>query len=348
MVRTDQVRLYDIWMRLVGIPLITLVAVIIYHEGNVSWGVDIFTEIIHSVIAIVLIWEINRQVIIRSRKLYPGLENTRRRIFFLLSRGFLITILIRFGIAYLYSTTRFWGYTFTPERYVYNILVGLLVLLPLLAIYEGVYLYREWWKTHFEAERLKKEQLQTQLDQLKSQIQPHFLFNSLSTLSSLVSEAPQKAERFIEELSSVYRYLLQTNEQSLTSLREELRFMKAYLHLLQTRFEEGIVLEMSVDDNLLDYLVPPLTLQLLVENAVKHNVILPDKPLRIRIYTDEAKNLFVVNSLQKKKSAGVSSRTGLKNIQEKYRLMGHPEVLVRETDEVFQVMIPLIGPLYVS
>jgi LytS/YehU family sensor histidine kinase len=210
------------------------------------------------------------------------------------------------------------------------------------AIYEGLYLYKQWWYTYYEAEKLKKENLQSQLDSLKAQISPHFLFNSLSTLSSLVSEDPKRAEWFIEELASVYRYLLQNNEQPLTTLENELRFIQAYFHLLQTRFGNGVELELQIDEGYYGYLLPPLTLQLLVENAVKHNVVTTQKPLIIRIFTDEVNNLYVLNTVRKKNLVVPSDGTGLHNIREKFRLLKQPDVIVKQTDECFQVMLPLI------
>ncbi len=341
-------KLNDKWLRIIGIPIITLVALVIYHEGNAFNRLDLHSEIIHSVLAIVVLWEINRLVIIKSRNKYPGIKLTRQRMFFLLFWTFVLTAGIRFTFSLFYSLTQFWGYRFTTQRYVFNIIFGLVILLPILAIYEGIYLYRQWWKTYYEAERLKKENLQTQLDSLKSQIQPHFLFNSLSTLSSLVSEDTKKAERFIEELSSVYRYLLQNNDQPLTTLESELQFIDAYFHLLQTRFGHGIVLEKEIPIGQLSYLIPPLTLQLLVENAVKHNVILGHQPLKIRIYTDESNNLFVINNLQKKTQSIASDKTGLVNIASKYRLLGQPHVIIHQSADIFRVTVPLIHPLKTS
>ena len=336
-------QLHDRWFRIIGVPLIALIALVIYHEGNIRHGVSVPTELIHSMVAIVLIWEVNRQIIIRSRITYPGLKNTRPRIIFLLLWALLITTLIRLSISFFYSYTQFWGYTFSPLKYVYNVLFGLLITVPILAIYEGVYLYKEWYKTYYEAERLKKENLQTQLDTLKSQIQPHFLFNSLSTLSALVQEDPKQAERFIEELSSVYRYLLQTNEQSITTLESELAFIEAYFHLLKTRFGQGITLTIDVDEACLPMLIPPLTLQLLVENAVKHNVANARRPLHIRLYSDPAGHLCVVNNYQPKPVGTVTpGGTGLKNISTKYRLLRQSAVVVQQTDVHFFVMIPLI------
>jgi LytS/YehU family sensor histidine kinase len=215
-------------------------------------------------------------------------------------------------------------------------------VVPVAAIYEGIYLYRQWYRTYYEAEKLKKENLQSQLDSLKAQLSPHFLFNSLSTLSSLVGEDPKRAEWFFEEIASVYRYLLQNNEQPLTTLENELRFIQAYFHLLQTRFGKGIELELKIEESYYSYLVPPLTLQLLVENAVKHNAITTHKPLIIRIFTDEVNNLYVLNTVRKKNILVPSDGTGLNNIREKFRLLKQPDLIVKQTDECFQVMLPLI------
>lgn len=341
-------KLNDKWLRIIGIPVITLVALVVYHEGKAVKYFGHAKEVFHTVVAVVVLWELNRLVIIKSREKYPGIKLTRQRLVFLLAWTFSITILIRFLFSLFYSLNMFWGYVFPVERYIFNIIFGLLILLPILALYEGIYLYQQWKRTYFEAERLKKENLQTQLDSLKSQIQPHFLFNSLSTLSSLVAEDPKKAERFIEELSSVYRYLLQNNEQPLTSLQNELEFIDAYFHLLQTRFGSGVVLEKNIQHQHLNYLLPPLTLQLLVENAMKHNIVLSHQPLMIKIYTDEANNLFVINNLQKKQKSVISNKTGLTNISNKYRLLGQSHVVIRQTEAIFQVMVPLISPQYLS
>lgn len=150
-------KLNDKWLRIIGVPIITLVALVIYHEGNAFHRIDLHSEIIHSVFAIIVLWELNRLVIIKSRNKYPGIKLTRTRIAFLLFWTFIITIGIRFTFSLFYSTTKFWGYHFTPQRYIFNIIFGLVMLLPILAIYEAIYLYKQWWKTYYEAERLKRK-----------------------------------------------------------------------------------------------------------------------------------------------------------------------------------------------
>ncbi|MBC7892340.1 MAG: histidine kinase, partial [Sphingobacteriaceae bacterium] len=184
-------------------------------------------------------------------------------------------------------------------------------------------------REHAEAElavnQLRQEMTEMQMRALQAQISPHFLFNSLNSLSSLIADEPEKAEEFVDEMSSVYRYLLRSNEGELTTLRAELDFIRSYYHLLKTRYGRGIELDVAVSEARQHDLLPPLTLQLLVENAVKHNVVAAETPLHIRIYTQGPNALLVRNTLQRKLgSRVVSTRKGLLNISEKYRLLNQP------------------------
>jgi hypothetical protein len=335
--------LNDKWLRLLGIPLVAILGnFIFYQPDNDLHQISRIKALLMSLLECILLWEIIRLGIIQARKRYPRLNQTRLRIIFQIAWFSAFIILLRVGTLYIYDVTLFWGYAMPLRSYWVNVLIAFVLVVPIAAIYEGLYLYRQWWLTYYEAEKLKKENLQSQLDSLKSQISPHFLFNSLSTLSSLVGEDPRRAEWFIEELASVYRYLLQNNEQPLTTLENELKFIQAYFHLLQTRFGKGIALEIQIDEAYYSYLLPPLTLQLLVENAVKHNAITAQKPLIIRIYSDEVNNLYVLNTLRKKNLVVPSDGTGLHNIREKFRLLRQPEVVIKQTEECFQVMLPLI------
>ncbi|WP_128545850.1 sensor histidine kinase [Larkinella soli] len=336
-------QLNDRWLRFVGIPLTAILGNFIFFQpDNDAHHISRWLALGLSLAESVMVWEAVRWGIILGRRRFPRLNQTTPRILTQAGWFIVVIVILRVGTTYIYDVTRFWGYPMSFRAYWINTLVPFLFTVPIAAIYEGRYLYRQWWTTYYEAERLKKENLQSQLDSLKSQINPHFLFNSLSTLSSLVTEDPKLAEKFIDELASVYRYVLQTNEQPLTTLTSELQFIRAYFHLLQMRFGRSVELEVAVDERCNGFLLPPLTLQLLVENAVKHNTALPTRPLLVRIYTDEANNLFVVNTLRKKQNVVPSNRTGLANIRSKYRLLGQPDVVIRQTDECFQVMIPLI------
>jgi len=218
----------------------------------------------------------------------------------------------------------------------------------IIGAHEVIFNFFELRRIDREKEELKKAHLQSQLDSLKTQVNPHFLFNSINTVLSLIPTSPAKAEAFLIELSSVYRYLLQANENQLATLQQELQFAHSYFHLLKTRFGNAIQLEETVDEKWLHYQLPSLTLQLLLENAVKHNVVSSTKPLTIRLSTENGGMngevfLTVQNNLQKKTQSIVSHKMGLTNILAKFRLLNQDnEVMITDRDEQFTVMLPLL------
>ncbi len=217
-------------------------------------------------------------------------------------------------------------------------------VLLLVTVYEAFYLLGKWQESKLSYEHQKKIILQSQLDSLKNQINPHFLFNTLNSLSSLIAEAPQQAEIFVDEIAKVYRYLLQTNEEALTTLAVELAFIRSYYHLLKTRYGTGLTLRLEVAEPFLSYQLPPLTLQLLVENAVKHNVIQARRPLHILIATTPAGALCVRNNIQPKTTHIESTRVGLVNISARYQLLTQQSPVVEATAEQFTVTLPLLAP----
>jgi sensor histidine kinase YesM len=248
-----------------------------------------------------------------------------------------ITILF-FGYDYI----RVMGLPVKMSNYPWMVVVGITGNLLFTSFNEGASFYEKWRKLVDEADQLKKENLQSQLEGLKGQVNPHFLFNSLNSLSSLISDEPEKAEKFLDELSKVYRYLLRTNEDGLTSLDTEMQFIYSYFHLLKTRYGDGLEMEVRINERYLVYMLPPLTLQILVENAVKHNMILKDQPLKILIMTTNSGKLLVSNNLQRKERMVSSNRVGLINIVNKYRLMKQEEITVRDDGKEFAVAVPLI------
>ncbi|HEX9955774.1 MAG TPA: histidine kinase [Fibrella sp.] len=231
-----------------------------------------------------------------------------------------------------------------PGRLGWALLLQVLVVALVISIYEGIRTFERWERTLRETEELKKANLQSQFESLKNQINPHFLFNSLNILSSLIEEDAEQAEQFVEEIASVYRYLLRSNETQMATLANELAFVHSYFHLLRTRYGANIHLEQAIDTHYHDHLMPPLTLQLLLENAVKHNVILPEQPLYIRIETRADNQLMVRNNLQRKKAHVVSSKVGLANIATQYRLLGGGDMRVDDDDRFFTVTLPLLRP----
>ncbi|HNE30577.1 MAG TPA: histidine kinase [Saprospiraceae bacterium] len=197
-----------------------------------------------------------------------------------------------------------------------------------------------WKETLVEAERLKKEQISARYEALKSQVNPHFLFNSLNVLASLVHKDADQAEQFIRRLSAVYRYILESREREVVPLEEELTILRAYLFLMETRFGTSLQTDIRLPEPA-EGQVAPLTLQMLVENALKHNEASKSHPLRIEIFAENG-HITVRNNLQPKNALPESTGIGLENIAARYQILSGKPVLITDTDGQFTVKIPLI------
>jgi two-component system, LytTR family, sensor kinase len=173
-------------------------------------------------------------------------------------------------------------------------------------------------------------------------VNPHFLFNNLNTLVSLIPEDPQQAMAFVQQLSKVYRHILEVKDEKSIPLKDELDVLQAYAFLLKTRFGNNLIIDIAVPDEKLKNNIVPLSLQLLMENAIKHNIVSLDRPLKIDVYAVNG-SLVVRNNLQKKKQLTESTGIGLDNIRNRYKLLGDKQVMVSESDTSFSVSIPLIA-----
>ncbi len=273
----------------------------------------------------------------------PGLSSTLTRIGWSFAIGVpILTVLMTLTDFGLRQYSEHEVYLFTWENVLLNLTQSAVTTLYILGLTEAFYHYEQLYRSEKEREELLRINFHAQYAGLKQQVNPHFLFNSLSSLVSLISIDPAKAERFVEELSQVYRYLLQSNQEELATLNQELDFIQSYLHLLQTRYGEGFQAHIDVPEAARQRLIPPLTLQLLVENAVKHNEISVSRPLRLSICCPEEERLAVTNNLQRRRAALPSERIGLANIIARYRLLNYPYVEVREAEGEFAVFLPLI------
>ena len=193
----------------------------------------------------------------------------------------------------------------------------------------------------FEKEVLKQRSIQNELEALKNQINPHFLFNSLNTLSLLVREDPKAAGKFINKLSFLFRYILQSQENQLVTVKEELKVVESYVHLIQQRYQKNFEVHISLEDAILQKKIPVLSLQMLLENAVKHNEISDSKPLLVEILSE---NEFIVvkNNLQERLGNIDSTNKGLNNLSTRTRLMTHQEVIISRNSMHFTVKIPVV------
>jgi PAS domain S-box-containing protein len=196
-------------------------------------------------------------------------------------------------------------------------------------------------EAHTQLIRLQKENLQSQFEVLRQQVNPHFLFNSLNVLTSLIKLEPDLAEQFTEHLSKVYRYVLENKDNDLVSLQTELDFLDAYIFLLNIRFMDKIVVKVDIGEQKRECQILPLALQLLIENAIKHNAMSKKNPLKIDIFIDDENVLHVENNLQERESHMVSTGVGLKNIAHRYHLLEMTEPEFIKTETKFIARVPL-------
>jgi sensor histidine kinase YesM len=274
---------------------------------------------------------------------FPSLSQTGYRIFYkLLETIFILTPAVLL-IFFLFHVFHILGYRFRIENIKYGFLVGLWINLTFGALFEVDYILNKYKETAAEKELLEKLHLDQEFEQLKQKVNPHFLFNCFNTLSSLITEDKNKAEQFLDELSKVYRYLLRNNADGMSTLENEMKFIESYFKLLKTRYGEAVHLQSEIDLDYSNYLLPSLSLQMLVENVVKHNELSKNKPLTIEIVTKQNNQLLVRNNLQRRATAAPGNKIGLLNIMAKYDLLKQTGFEVMEADHHFVVVLPLIS-----
>jgi len=218
------------------------------------------------------------------------------------------------------------------------------IIIPVFSIFFGIYFLAKWKRVTIEMETAKKEAIRSELLALKNHIDPHFLFNNLNILSSLIDQDNASAQSFLEKFSEVYRYVLHHKDSEIIKLDQEIQFLEAYIFLINTRFSKQIECTISIDEKQRKMYIPPLTIQMLVENALKHNSFSAKQKLKIKVFT-EGPTLIVENNYRPKVAANSSAKTegsGLKNIKKRYEILcdSKPEIIQSETH--FCIKIPLI------
>jgi sensor histidine kinase YesM len=270
------------------------------------------------------------------RARYPDISQTRMRIIGTFS-GYLVIEALSQGLFVALMYVAHWDWeVFTWKEYSIYIILCVVTLFSVGAIYELIYSLNQYGIALQEEEAIKKKALQNQFDNLKNQVNPHFLFNSLNSLSALVEEDGTQAGIFLDELSSVYRYLLHTSENGLASLKSESGFINSYLFLTSARYGSAIEVQVDFDDSYANCMVPMLTLQTLVDHAIRNNVVMKQKPLKLSIVMREGQ-LEISNSIQPKHSA----REGLEALITRFRDMNLDEPMFFDDGDTFTVRIPV-------
>ncbi|HWI94060.1 MAG TPA: histidine kinase [Flavisolibacter sp.] len=296
---------------------------VVYIQGFCSWYLHI----------LVMHW-------LRVR--FPDIKQTAKRLIILGAAHLTLICLTYISLFYAYDAVSFLGYQLNYNQMYKALYFGIGLTMVATPMWESDYTFKQWKDSLAEKEKLQQLTLQQEFETLKSQVNPHFLFNCFNTLSSLIAEDRKQAEIFLDELSKVYRYLLRNNEDGLSGLQTEIKFIQSYYRLLKTRHGDAVDLSVEIDKKYEQYLLPSLTLQMLVENAVKHNVLSKNKPLVIDIFTTAGNKLVVSNNLQLRTLKVPSNKIGLDNIKTKYEILNQPGFQVLKDQKTFSVVLPLI------
>ena len=291
------------------------------------------------VLIALLLWVGNRQLTIRLDRILPWSKYGNWRFFVQLVLGifyllFLIN-LIYYGIKISLTTT-----PPTWEQMIVVNLWGTVIFIPVFSLYFSLHFLKHWRTSELEAERNQKESMRAQLDSLKNHLDPHFLFNNLNILASLIDKDKEASKTFIQKFADVYRSLLRTKSDDLILLSEELELIESYMYLVRMRFGELIQFTTTIS-SARNKMMPPLTVQMLLENAIKHNMITETRPLQIELIQTDS-HLIVRNNLYVRNEDSLQEGTGLKNIQQRYAHFTNQLVNIVRTETHFEVHIPLL------
>ena len=333
-----------IWQVLASILLLivlgNLIMLIVAHGEKITGQMFLFGSINSVIVGGSFMIGLTTMIRILDQKL-PWLQNPLKRLIvqFFVTIGFSLILIV---MAIL-LTGFFWHQKITSDYFLetgaFMVKIAFSFVFLGSLISNAIMFFKNWKEAAVQQEKLKREQLALQYETLKSQVNPHFLFNNLNSLTSLISTNPDKAIDFVKKLSEVYRYVLDQKDHELVALETELKFLESYVFLQRIRFETNLNIQIDVNPG--KFKVIPLSVQMLVENAIKHNEISDKNPLYIRIFSTDDDYLKVENRLQKK-SGSEGSGSGIHNIKDRYEFFTSKKVIISENEEKFIVSIPLL------
>lgn len=332
----------DLWFTVIGILLLSFAVAYVFNntfarltvvEAIITWAVAVFFSTCD--------WFINRAILIRLRKKYPDLNDSVQRIVFLFFATTTTVVVVDFIGVIIFSYI-FENISYNFQERTKSLVFIIFLTIMTMAIYEAIYFFVRLKKSIRQEEQSKQAIVQAQLDALRNQAQPHFFFNTLNTLRDIIDQnAKEDATAFVDKLSEMYRFLLESGNANLITLRDELKFSKAYIHIQSERFGDNLKLNWNITEASLDAMIVPMSLQLLLENAIKHNVISKAKPLTVAINIKDD-SIIVNNRIQIKSTQLPSTKLGLKNIEKRYALITSKSVVIQNDRNQFSVSLPLL------
>ncbi|SHJ61665.1 Histidine kinase [Hymenobacter daecheongensis DSM 21074] len=336
-------------LRLLGIPALAILISLLTLDDlplRFSWGLVVLHLSI-SLLFTATLWVGTLSIWGWLLRRYPAVGQTQRRLWLLAGASLLYTAVATTALMALLHQLLPPYFSLAPRPLLTQILFNLIPGAGVLLLYESLHFFGQWELNVRRAEQLSRAGVQSQLEALQNQLDPHFLFNSLNTLSALIDDDNAPAQNFVEQLADVYRYVLLARDKATVPLREELAFVDTYVALQQTRFRTNLRVSRQIPPVLLDHRVAPLSVQLLVENALKHNVVSREHPLEISIAADAGTGYLRVQNARRPRAAGLGPGTGLglQNTVHRYELLQAPHpVRIEPTPATFTVRLPLLPP----
>ncbi|WP_333808245.1 2TM domain-containing protein [Flavobacterium sp.] len=325
------------------IVFIVLLIIRVLSGGSVALNQGLAWQFFYTMLYGYALYYANAVVFVKLDDVYQADRFSRNRIITGFVLSFIVSVLVIFLLR-IVEDVLIEGQTIQaflanekPSNYIISIVITFVITLAIHAFY----FYKAYQENKLKEQKIIAGTASAQFESLKNQIDPHFLFNSLNVLSSLIEENPESAQKFTTSLSKIYRYVLEQKDKELVSVAEELQFAKTYMNLLKMRFENSITFEMPEGFDNEEAKVVPLSLQLLLENCIKHNVVSEAKPLHIKI-SIENNQLVVSNNLQKKEVLSDRKGVGLQNIVNRYGILTNRKVLVEENEKEFKVLLPIL------
>jgi LytS/YehU family sensor histidine kinase len=290
---------------------------------------------------VIFLWLGNYMITKQLDLWFPWLKYGKKRFFAHLLIGIFYSTSI-LNLAYFIFKTLLTTEPPTAEQFITINIFGAIFLLPIFSIYFSLQFLSHWQSSELEMEKFQKESMRSQLATLKNHLDPHFLFNNLNILSALIDKDRDMSQEFLVRFAQVYRTMLLTKVEDLITLEEEMEFIKSYIYLITTRFEDNIQFKIEIDDEAYFAMLPPLTIQMLLENAIKHNIITEKVPLIITIRNNNSR-LEVTNNLNEKpEDLKTKSGTGIKNIIERLKYFTDEEMIMEKTEHEYRVSIPMM------
>lgn len=317
-----------------------LIMVVVFWGAKYTWEMFLYSSINSVLVGGTFMIGLTTMVVILDRKL-PWLHYPLKRLIvqFLVTVGFSLTIIfIAILLNGVFTRERITS-DFFLDRGIFMMKIAFTFIFVGSLVSNAILFFKNWKEAAVQQEKLKREQLTLQYETLKGQVSPHFLFNNLNSLTSLISTDAEKAIDFVKKLSDVYRYVLDQRDQELVALDTELNFLESYIFLQKIRFEANLDIQIDVSPK--NFKVIPLSVQMLVENAIKHNEISDKNPLQIRVFSSDDLYLTIENKLQKK-SGSEGTGSGIQNIKDRYEFFTNRNVIISDNGGKFQVSIPLL------